>query len=90
MDQPQQDVTNAMLAFKIDALTKLVEGHLIDDTSRFTILRGMLQGDGAGSPGFFTRLDRLEQADKYRKWLWTVVGGSVLAQVWQFLTGGKH
>lgn len=86
----QQEVTNAVLGLKLDNLTALLERHLQEDTSRFDAITNAMHGVG-NKPGLLTRLDRLEQSDKSRKWIVTVLGGSLAVQLWQWIAGGvKH
>ena len=83
----EQEVTNAVLALKIDNLAALVKQHLDDDAARFDVISDTMHGVD-NKPGLLTRLDRLEQSDKSRKWIVTVLGGSLAVQLWQWIAGG--
>ncbi len=75
---PRQ-ITNEVLATKIDYLTDLVGKHIDRDDERFDKLFSSLNGNGQA--GIITRIDRLEQVESTRKWtiralVMTVLGGA--------------
>jgi hypothetical protein len=88
-------ITNEVLATKIDYLTDLVSKHIDRDDERFDKLFGTL--DGNGQPGLKTRLDRLEQAEASRKEYKGTITASVVGSIGAFLvsivtwwtTGGR-
>jgi len=55
-------------------------------------IRRLLQGDGGNRPGVVVRLDRLEQADKRRRWAIYTLGaatvGAIVDGVRRHLTRG--
>lgn len=70
-----KQVTNALLAEKLDALTEMVKQHIEQDDQRFQ----RIFFDN-GKPSVFSRLNTLEDSDKSRKWhfraLWVAVMGA--------------
>jgi len=59
-----KQITNAVLAEKIDQLTDLVRTHVTADEKHFVAIGDFINGNG--SVGAKTRIDRLEQAEKSR------------------------
>jgi hypothetical protein len=76
-------ITNAVLADKIDNLAALVQRHIESDDKHFEQLHGFV--DGNGNLGAKTRLDRLEQTERYRVFhvraLWTAFVSAMMAVV---------
>lgn len=75
-----KQITNAVLADKLDNLTELVKSHIVSDEKHFESLNMFINGNGA--PGAKTRIDRLEQVEQGRTWnfrmLWTALVGTAL------------
>jgi hypothetical protein len=82
-----KQITNAVLAEKIDHLTNIVQVHITKDEKRDAEMHVTIDGSN-GTPGFKTRIDRLEQVESARKWhfrtSWAalLVFGSTVVSEW--------
>ena len=61
-------VTLAVIATKVDALTKVVEDHVVKDEEFQAEWREAINGCDE-YPGIRGRLDRVEQTQRLQKWL---------------------
>lgn len=83
-------ITNSVIATKLDFLTELVQKHIEKDDRQFDNLDKLFNGNN-GTPGYKTRVDRLEQVQAARQWhikyLWGVMVTFVVGFISKFLLG---
>lgn len=76
---------------EINLLVSMREERSKDIHSKVDMIYNLLIGDGQlTKPSIVTRIDRIEQSEATRKWLWAGMIGLLFNAVWEWIKSKGH